>query len=122
MGEAYSLETLKIELGRELSDEERATVRRIMRDALAEIITPESWTETVISVCAEHFTAAELHEINHFFQSPAGHKFLGLGGTLSQEINDRADAAFSASIDAFIARVDEELGTAFPELAVEEDQ
>jgi len=122
LGEAYSLETLEVELGREPSDEERATVRRIMRDALSEILTEETWTETLVAVCAEFFTAEELHEINHFFQSPAGSKFLSIESELSQQINDRADALFEQNIDAFIAQVDEGLGQAFPELADEESQ
>ena len=122
LGEAYSLETLNVELGRDLSDEERATVRRIMRDSLSEILTPEIWTETLVSVCTEYFTAGELHEINEFFQSPTGSKFLSIESELSQDINDRADAVFEQNIDAFIARVDEGLGEAFPALAGEGDQ
>ena len=120
VGAAYSLQTMQVELGRELSDEERARVRGIMRDALAEFITPEAWTETLVAVCVEYFTASELREINDFFQSSTGSKFLSVESKLSQEINDRADAIFEENIYAFITRVDEELGEAFPELADEE--
>lgn len=122
LGEAYSLETLKVELGRELSDAERETVRGIMRDALGEVLTPELWSETLISVCTEYFTAGELHEINEFFQSSTGSKFLSIESQLSDAVNDQADAVFEQNIDAFIARVDEGLGQAFPELAEEAGQ
>ena len=122
LGEAYSLQTLKVELGRELSDAERDTVRGIMRDALGEILTPELWSETLVSVCAEYFTAGELHEINEFFQSSTGSKFLRIESQLSDAVNDRADAVFEKNIDAFIAQVDEGLAQAFPELADEASQ
>jgi hypothetical protein len=122
LGEAYSLETLKVELGRELSDAERETVRGIMRDALGEVLTPELWSETLISVCTEYFTAGELHEINEFFQSSTGSKFLSIESQLSDAVNDQADAVFEQNIDAFIARVDEGLGQAFPELVDEAGQ
>lgn len=122
LGEAYSLDTLKVELGRDLTSAERETVRKIMSDALGEILTPEVWTETLISVCTDYFTAGEMHEINDFFQSSAGAKFLNIESQLSQAVNDQADAVFEQNIDAFIARVDEGLGQAFPELADEESQ
>jgi len=122
LGEAYSLETLKIELGRELTDAERETVREIMRSALGEILTPEIWTETLVSVCTDYFTAGELHEINDFFQSSTGAKFLSIESQLSQAVNDQTDAVFEQNIDGFVARVDEGLGQAFPELAEEEGQ
>lgn len=122
LGEAYSLDTLKIEVGRELTDAEREAVREIMRNALGEILTPEIWTETLISVCTDHFTAGELHEINEFFQSSTGAKFLDIESELSTAVNDQADAVFSENIDAFIARVDQDLAQAFPELADEEGQ
>ena len=122
LGEAYSLETLKIELGRDLSDADRETVRGIMSDALGEILTPELWSQILTSVCTEYFTAGELHEINEFFQSSTGSKFLSIESQLSDAVNDQADAIFEQNIDTFIARVDEALGQAFPELADEAGQ
>lgn len=122
LGEAYSLETLKIELGRELSDAEREAVRKIMSEALGEILTPEIWSQILISVGTEYFTAGELHEINEFFQSPTGSQFLKIESQLSDAVNDQADAIFEQSLDAFIAQVDEGLGQAFPELADEAGQ
>ena len=94
LGEDYSIDMLAVELGRELRDEELKAVRKIMRDALSEILTPEIWTETLVSVCTDHFTAGELHEINEFLQSPTGAKFLSIESKLTQEVNDRADAVF----------------------------
>jgi len=120
LGEAYSLETLKIELGRELTEAERETVRGIMREALAGILTPEVWSETLVAVCTEHFTAGELRELNEFFQGPTGAKFLRLESQLGDAVNDRTDAVFKEHIDAFSEQVDERLGQAFPELATEE--
>jgi hypothetical protein len=93
-----------------------------MGDALGEILTPEIWKEALVSVCVEYFTAGEIHEINEFFQTPAGSKFLTIESQLSEAINEQADAVFEQNIDAFIARVDEGLGEAFPELADEESQ
>jgi hypothetical protein len=122
LGEDYSLEMLTVELGREPSDAERETVRKIMRDALGEVLTPEVWTETLISVCTDYFTAGELHEINEFFQSPTGAKFMKIESQLADAVNDRAEAVFTENIDAFIARVDEDLGQAFPGLADEKGQ
>ena len=67
-------------------------------------------------MCTDHFTAGELHEINEFLQSPTGAKFLSIESKLTQEVNDRADAVFTKNIDTFIARVDEGLALAFPEI------
>jgi hypothetical protein len=122
LGEAYSLETLKIELGRELTQAERETVRGIMHEALAGILTPEVWSRTLVAVCTENFTAGELRELNEFFQAPTGAKFLRLESQLADEVNDRADAVFTDNLDAFISQVDEGLAEAFPELADEEGQ
>ena len=77
---------------------------------------------TLVSVCTDHFTAGELHEINEFFQSPAGAKFLSVESELSDAVNERAEAVFTENIDVFIARVDEGLAQAFPGLADEEGQ
>jgi hypothetical protein len=122
LGEDYSIDMLAVELGREPSDAERATVRKIMRDALSEILTPEVWTETLVSVCTDFFTAGELHEINDFLQSTTGAKFLSIESEVADAVNDRAEAVFMENIDAFIARVDDGLAGAFPELADEEGQ
>jgi hypothetical protein len=115
-----SLETLQLELGRTLTEDEQAGVRKILRSVLAEFLTTELWQENIAAVYAEHFTATELQSLLEFYDSPLGRKTLELDETLSQEFDDSLDVALDPRVDEFIARVDEELAKAFEELGAEE--
>ena len=39
----YSLDALKLELGRELTAEEKLRAREILREALGDVFTPQKW-------------------------------------------------------------------------------
>jgi len=116
LAQAYSLDTLRLELGRELTDQELTRVREVMRSVLGEYLTEEGWEGILTEVYVEHFTAPEMQEIADFFKSPAGAKILRLSAQLSDEIEAKADAMFEGRLDEFVNRIDEELGKAFPEL------
>jgi len=116
LARAYSLDALKLELGRELTVDEQQAVLEIMRSVLGEYLTAEAWEGLLTEVYAGNFTAAELQEILAFFESPAGRKTLDLSDQLSAEIDEQADAMFEGRIDEFANRVDEELAKRFPAL------
>lgn len=108
-----SADTLTLELGRELTEEEQLEVRGILRDTLAEFLTPELWQEQVASVYAEHFTAGELEALLEFFSSDAGRKSLELESALVKEVDARLESSLDRQIEAFIERVDERLAASF---------
>jgi hypothetical protein len=116
LAQAYSLDTLRLELGRELTDQELDRVREIMRSVLGEFLTAEAWEGILTEVYAKHFTAHEMHTIYDFFNSPAGKKVMQLSGQMMQEIDSKTDVVFEGQMDAFVGRIDEELGKAFPAL------
>ena len=116
LAQAYSLDTLRLELGRELTDQELTRVREVMRSVLGEFLTAEVWGGILTEVYVEHFTAPEMNEIADFFESPAGSKILRLSAQLSDEIEARSDVIFEGRLDEFVNRIDEELAEAFPAL------
>ena len=116
LGQAYSLDALRLELGRELTDQELDQVRDVMRSVLGEFLTEEIWAGILTEIYAEHFTADELSTIADFFESPAGSKILRLSAQLTQEIDDKTDVAFEGKLEALSNRIDEELAKAFPAL------
>ena len=107
---------LLFELEREPSEEDLATLEAVMRAGLAEFLTAELWQETVASIYAENFTAAELKDAVTFYGSPAGRKILGLGQHLDKAVGDAVEAALDVHRDEFAARVDAVLAERFPEL------
>jgi hypothetical protein len=116
LAQAYSLDTLRLELGRELTDQELERVRQIMRSVLGEFLTPELWEQILVGVYSANFTAPELQEIHEFFETPAGSKILRLSAKLTAEIESQTDSKLEGQLQAFVDRVDEELGKAFPAL------
>ncbi len=116
MAWSSSADTIRLELGRELTGQEQGQVQRILRTVLSEFVTAELWEETVTRVYAENFTAGELDSMLEFYSSPAGRKSLQLQGKLTQQVDAAVEQALEARIDEFIARVDEELALAFPGL------
>ncbi len=108
---------LMIELEREPSEEDLATLESVMRAGLADFLTAELWQETVAQVYAEDFTAAELKETVDFYTSPTGRKILGLQRSLDTAVGDAVEAALEKHQDEFAARVDAALAERFPELA-----
>jgi Uncharacterized protein conserved in bacteria (DUF2059) len=108
-----SADTLTLELGRELTEEEQSQVRGILRDTLAEFLTVALWKEQIGKAYADHFTAGELEAIVEFFSAPAGRKVLELDQTLSEAVESGLDAALGGHIDEFIERVDERLAASF---------
>ena len=108
---------LMLELEREPSEEDLATLESVMRAGLAEFLTAELWQETAAKIYAENFTAAELQETVAFYGSPTGRKILGLGQRLDQAVGDAVEAALEVHRDEFAERVDTALTERFPELA-----
>jgi len=113
----YSIDALKLELGRELTEDEAARVRQILHDVLGEFVTEAGLGQLLTEVCEESFTAAELQAYIEFFRSPAGARFLEIQPEVSAEIDERVLVALRSSSDAFADRVDEELANEFPALA-----
>ena len=108
---------LMIELEREPSEEDLATLEAVMRAGLAEFLTAELWQEIVAEVYAKNFTAAELQETVAFYGSPTGRKILGVGQALDQAVGEAVDAALEVHRDEFAERVDTALAETYPELA-----
>jgi len=108
---------LMLELEREPSEEDLATLEAVMRAGLAEFLTAELWQETVAAIYAENFTAAELKDAVTFYGSPAGRKILGLGQHLDKAVGEAVEAALDVHRDEFAARVDAALAERFPEFA-----
>lgn len=117
LGRDSTVDSLKLDLGRELTEEERARVREIIREALGKTVTAEMWQQMLTDICAEYFTAGELESIHEFFLSPAGSRILELDTKVDREIEIRAYAAFDERVEQFVERVDAELSAAFPETA-----
>ena len=122
LAQASTSDSLKLELKRELSDEEETRVREIFGDALGEILTQKEYEEIITGVIAAHFSAPEMAAALAFYQSPAGAKILRLESTLAQEVDTQADALFDDHLDDFIARVDMELENEFEELREGDEQ
>jgi hypothetical protein len=112
-----SAETLEVELGRPLTEEEQAKVRATLRAVLAEFLTAALWQETISRVYAEHFTAAELESILTFYRSPVGRKVLQREAVVQQDVDGGLEGPLEERLEEFIDRVDEELAKAFPDLA-----
>jgi hypothetical protein len=110
-------DVLMLELEREPSAEDLATLEVAMRDGLAEFLTAELWQETAAKVYADNFTAAELQETVTFYGSPTGRKILGLGQRLDQAVGDAVEKALEVHRNEFAERVDAALSERFPELA-----
>jgi hypothetical protein len=115
-----SAETLEIEVGRALTEEEQAKVRDVLRDVLTEFLTPALWEETITRVYSERFTADELDSILAFYGSPAGRKVLETEQAVRQAVNLELEGPLEERLEEFIGRVDEELAKAFPDLATGE--
>jgi hypothetical protein len=112
----YTEEALKVEIGRELTDDEKAQVRAIIYRVLGEFLTGELWQQTLTEIFAENFTASELAETLAFFESPTGRKILETEAVMNREIDDRADEVLTPRLEEFSDRIDEELAKAFPSL------
>jgi hypothetical protein len=109
-----SIDALTLELGRVPSEEENDRGRAILREVLAEFLTPGLWEESITSVYSDRFTAAELNEIVRFYDSPVGRKVLSLEGEVTDAVDDEIGKALGEErLEEFIARVDEALGAEF---------
>jgi hypothetical protein len=115
-----SADALTLELGRELTEDERATVKRIFNTVLGEFLTADLWKRSVTKVYAKHFTAAELDAMVAFYDSPVGRKTLQLEGQLADAVDTELEEALDGEIDAFIERIDQSLAAEFPGLAAGE--
>jgi len=109
-----SNDALTLELGREPSEEENDRGRAILREVLAEFLTPELWEKSITSVYVDRFTPAELNEIVRFYSSPVGRKVLSLEDEVTDAVDDEIAEAFGEErLEEFIARVDEALRAEF---------
>ena len=108
---------LMLELEREPSEEDLATLEAVMRAGMAEFLTAELWQETVAAVYAENFTAAELQATREFYLSPAGQKILSLQRSLDDQIGDAVESVLDVYSDEFADRIDAALAERFPEFA-----
>ncbi len=122
LAQASTAETLKLELKRELTDDEEVRVREIFGEALAEILTQGEYEEILTDVLASRFTASEITAALAFYQSPLGAKLLRLESTMAKEVDAKTDALFEGRLEEFIARVDEALENEFEELRQGEKQ
>lgn len=113
---AASVDALEAELDRELTTDEEVRVRRVMRDALAEIVTEPAWSEAVAEVYARHFTPAEMQAAIEFYSSPTGMRVLALQGTLHSEVGDATEAILEAQLETYIDTVDAGIAAEFPEV------
>jgi hypothetical protein len=114
-----TIPALELELGRTLTDEEKARVSEIMLGVLEDFLTEDDWVVTVAEILAEEFSVAELDSVIEFFKSPVGMRFLEVEGAVSKKIDDRIGDTLDNRFDAFVLRVDEELAMAFEGLAEE---
>jgi hypothetical protein len=108
---------LMLELERETSAEDLATLEAVMRAGLAEFLTAELWQETVAQVYVENFTAAELQATREFYLSPTGQKILSLQRSLDDQIGDAVETVLEVHSDEFADRIDAALAERFPEFA-----
>jgi hypothetical protein len=116
LAESYSVDAIEFELGRTVSDDERARVRQILHDVLAEFLTQTRMEQILTDVCERNFTAAQLDATINYFRSPAGVRFLEIEATLAREIDEQVMALLGADEDAFVGRVDQALAVEFPGL------
>lgn len=119
---AASLDALATQLGREPSEAEADRVRAILRSALAEILTAETWQQASAAVYARHLTPAELEDIAAFYRSPTGTTLLGLQSRLSADLGDAAEEILGEGQNEFARLVDEALAGEFPELSAEAEE
>ena len=109
-----SLDALTLELGREPSEEENDRGRAILREVLAEFLTPELWEESIARVYMDRFTAVELNEMVRFYGSPVGRKVLTLEGEVTDAVDEEIGEALGEErLEEFITRVDDALGAEF---------
>jgi hypothetical protein len=108
---------LMLELEREPSAEDLATLEAVMRAGLAEFLTAELWQETVAQVYVENFTATELQATREFYLSPTGQKILSLQRSLDDQIGDAVETVLEVHSDEFADRIDATLAERFPEFA-----
>jgi hypothetical protein len=116
LAESYSVDAMQLELGRTLSDDERAAVRQILHDVLGEFLPQTRMEQILTNVCERNFTAAQLGATIDYFRSPAGVRFLEIQATLAAEIDEQVMAVLGADEDAFADRVDAALAAEFPGL------
>ncbi len=114
-----SLVSLGEDLGRETTAEDEAAVEKLLRAALAEVLTAERFEAAVAAVYAEHFTTVELTAILEFYETPAGARVLELQDTLTTEIGDATEAILDENLEAFIGHIDERLLALYPEFSEE---
>jgi hypothetical protein len=105
----YSLDALKLELGRELTPDEKQRARSVLREALEGIYTPERWEVHLADVYSRHFTPAELDTFLSFLQSPVGLRLLEVQHKVENEVSDGGEAILEERLDEFVQSVDEAL-------------
>jgi hypothetical protein len=111
-----TVDPLMLELGRELTDQEKLEVQGVMRGALAEVLPPDQWQRAAAEIYAEHLSPADLEAVMEFYTSPVGAKILGLQSTLDEQMGDAVDAIVEQRLEEFIGLVDQGLAELFPEL------
>jgi hypothetical protein len=116
----YTVDTLELELGREIEVVEADRVRRILRDTLAELVTQAQYAGILTDVAQENLTARELDSAIGFFRSAEGARFLELLPELSDSTDDRVLALVRGETESFATLVDTRLAELFPELGAEE--
>jgi hypothetical protein len=119
---AASIKTLEEELGRPATDAERDRLHGILREALGEFLTPDTWINVASKVYANNLTVAELDDLTAFYKTSAGRKLMGLQTNLAAEMGQETEALFAVHRDDFVKRVDEAVVKAFPDVARERVQ
>lgn len=110
-----SIDALEHDLGRALSDGEKAEVTRVFRDALAMILTPEIWVEATAEVYSRHLTLEDLRALTGFYGTDAGAKILSIQGPLARDLGKTAEKLVAEGEAAFADQVDRALEEIFPD-------
>jgi len=110
-----SIDALEYDLERTLSDEEKAKVSNVFREALARILTAEVWVETTAEVYARHLKTDDLRALTDFYQTDAGAKILAIQGPLNQDLTEAAESLVREGEAAFADQVDSALEEIFPD-------
>ncbi|MBT8059157.1 MAG: DUF2059 domain-containing protein [Xanthomonadales bacterium] len=115
-----SLGALENDLGRLLSDAEKAQVSDVFRRALASILTAEVWIDRSAAVYASHLSVEQLNDLVAFYRSESGQAVLGIQASLARDLSAAADALLDENQHGFAEQVDTELAELFPGYGLDE--
>ena len=101
-------------LGRGLTPSEDKELADIFQKVFREVYPEEEWIGALSKIYARIFTPEEIKEIVAFYQSNSGRHLLEMQSTIMQEAEEMVTEIFEKKEEMFVARLEEEFGTAFP--------